>query len=335
MDTFEVEDAAIRKNFVGEIYRLGVAEAKKAVLNTLPECFRTLHQKGYIHIHDLEAYGKVYNCSTPIVANYFMRKGLSGQSDCGKIMSIFNGYKSIISNLAMYQSGGIGFANFDSEISSLFEQNSIAFTPENEMFFEECIKNFIEWINLTKTRYCREPYYLSFNIGLETNIWGKKTTQIFLSVFKDSPLSWVRPNIIFKVNHTINFLEYSPNHDLFIFALECTAKRMIPTYLLTDSAMNTLCDPHKLGIMGCRTRVYQNCNGEETTIGRGNLAYTSINLPRLALESLTITAFYSMLDSIMYDVSALLKERTRTLICGDHDYFSFVKENKIWSNGHL
>ncbi|MDR0550795.1 MAG: DUF3029 family protein [Spirochaetaceae bacterium] len=333
MDKIWNEDAAIRKSFAGEIYQIGVAEAKKAVLNALPKHYCDLHINGYIHIHDLEAYGKVYNCSTPVTLNYFAHKDFSKLSDYGKITSIFNGYKSIIMNLAMCQSGGIGFANFDTEISTLFVENGVSFTANNESFFYECVKDFVEWINSTRTRYCREPYYLSFNIGLDISKWGRSATNGLLSVFKDSPLSWVRPNIIFKVNHNINFNNDAPNHDLFILALECTAKRMIPTYLLTDSSSNMLCYPEKIGIMGCRTRVYQNCNGEETTIGRGNLAYTSINLPRIALENSNIEDYYNKLYSIMVDVSAILEARAKALLNCGSDYFDFIKENKLWANG--
>ncbi len=59
---------------------------------------------------------------------------------------------------------------------------------------------------------------------------------------------------------------------------------MIPTYLLMDSPVNNHCEKTNLNIMGCRTRVYDNVNGNPGTVGRGNIAYVSINLPRIALR---------------------------------------------------
>lgn len=60
---------------------------------------------------------------------------------------------------------------------------------------------------------------------------------------------------------------------------------MIPTYLLCDSAPNKDVKPENIGVMGCRTRVVANRFGENSSIGRGNIANISINLPRLALET--------------------------------------------------
>lgn len=62
-------------------------------------------------------------------------------------------------------------------------------------------------------------------------------------------------------------------------------KKMIPTYLLCDSAPNKDVKPENIGIMGCRTRVVANRFGENSSIGRGNISNISINLPRLALEA--------------------------------------------------
>lgn len=76
----------------------------------------------------------------------------------------------------------------------------------------------------------------------------------------------------------------SPNYQLLKKALECSAKKMIPTYLLCDSKPNRNIDAKVLSIMGCRTRVVDNIFGEKGAIGRGNIANISINLPRLGLE---------------------------------------------------
>ncbi len=66
--------------------------------------------------------------------------------------------------------------------------------------------------------------------------------------------------------------------------MDCTCKKMIPTYFLGDSNHNLKIDPFKIALMGCRSKVYQNEHGEDTTIGRANIVYNTINLPRIALE---------------------------------------------------
>lgn len=97
-----------------------------------------------------------------------------------------------------------------------------------------------------------------------------------------------KPNIVFKVHKGINRFNDDPNFDLLTKALNCTAKKMIPTYLLCDCDADKNCDPEKLSIMGCRTRVVDDLFGLKGAIGRSNIDNISINLPRLALEANSI-----------------------------------------------
>lgn len=326
------DNAAFRNNYASEIYQLGVDKAKFDLFNIIPEKYVQLHNEGYIHIHDAEAYGKVNNCSTPDLISFFETIVLDSKTEQGKIFEIINRIKQLITNIALSQSGGIGFANFDCDIDVLFNKYDILLTPVNIDFFNDCICEFLTWINTTRTRFCREPYYLSFNIGLSCSGWGKITAKTLLNTFMNMPLDYTRPNIIFKVNRNINSSKCSPNYDIFKLALSCTAKRMIPTYLLTDSNINNTCNPQRLGIMGCRTRVYNNVNGSETTIGRGNIANVSINLPRLAIESSNLNEFFSLLDSMMNNVSELLIDRTNRMKVNGEKYFQYIFQNKIWTS---
>ena len=197
MSIRELENAAVRKNYVSEIYEEGVSQTKKYILNEIHYQHSKLHKEGYIHIHDLEAYGKVYNCSTPDLKGYFNYKELYKLSTHGAIMEIFNLYKELIVNLATNQSGGIGFANFDIDMSEHMRELEIRYTDDNVEFYKECLKSFVRWINTTRTRYCREPYYLTFNLGLSTSKWGRKVTELFLIIFMESPIVYTRPNIVF------------------------------------------------------------------------------------------------------------------------------------------
>ena len=79
----------------------------------------------------------------------------------------------------------------------------------------------------------------------------------------------------------------TPNFDLFQKALLCSARKMIPTYLLCDCKEDKDVLPKNISVMGCRTRVVDDLFGERSSIGRGNIDNISINLPRLALEVAT------------------------------------------------
>ena len=86
----------------------------------------------------------------------------------------------------------------------------------------------------------------------------------------------------------------TPNFDLLLLACETTSRRLFPNFVFLDAEFNRhekwdMNDPKKyryeIATMGCRTRVFENVNGEKTSLGRGNLSFTSINFPRLAVET--------------------------------------------------
>lgn len=330
MNVFENDNAAKRMNFVSDMYQKGIEMEKEKILTSINTQYSELHKQGYIHIHDLESYGKVHNCSMPDVIQDFFLEDFSISSEHGKICEVFDYYKKTIVNLGTEQSGGTGFCNFDEEINFIFKKLKIRYSASNIEFFRENIRAFIKWINTNRTRYCREPYYLSFNIGLCIESWGRKTSEFILKEFYESPLTYTRPNIIFKVNNRINSGKNSKNYNLFQLALKCTAKRMIPTYLLTDSDVNKKINPREIAIMGCRTRVFENINGEKTAIGRGNIAYVSVNLPRLSLESKNIKDFYKKLNELMMIVSELLKNRLENILNTNGEYLTYIKSRVIW-----
>ena len=325
-----MDNAAARDNFVSGLYEQAVAQEKEYVLNSLvkPE-YAALHRDAAIHLHDLEGYRFVYNCCTPMLQDILDVKTFRTNSDWSRIAEVFEKLKSLISNLAVCQTGGIGFANFDGDIADTLTKLGIACSENNQSAMTEMVALFLNWVNTTRTRYCREPYYISLNLGLEKSSWGRCVTKAVLKAYSEQPFEMTRPNIIFKVKHDINASEGSPNHDLFLMALQCTAKKMIPTYLLMDSAVNKECVPERLGIMGCRTRVYQNSNGAEGTVGRGIIAYVSINLPNIALQSKTVDDFMARLEEKAFACKKILIDRMETL--KSTMKLDYVFENHLWN----
>lgn len=98
------------------------------------------------------------------------------------------------------------------------------------------------------------------------------------------------PIHIYKVKDGVNAKLGDPNYDLFQLACRVSAKRLFPNFEFLDAPFNLEFykegDPDtEVATMGCRTRVMANINGSSTTSGRGNLSFTTINLPRLAIEA--------------------------------------------------
>lgn len=280
------ENAAQRKTYVGHIFDEGEYRRRCDVLNNLPEEWRALHDDGRIYIHDLDAYGLTYNCLTFNFLHKFPYERYSNVDDFQKITGVFELLKLIVSKVSNEQSGGMAFANFDNDLATVFMKLNIDLTNQNRQLIRACIRNLIVWCTESHERMGQVSYYLTLNIGLVDNDYGRYVCETLIDVFYTSPSSTVRPNIVFKVKSGFNKEKDDPYYHLLEKSLLCSAKRMIPTYLLCDSKMNACYDPYDLSIMGCRTRVVDDLFGDSTSIGRGNITNISINLPRLALEAI-------------------------------------------------
>ncbi|MHB8360736.1 MAG: anaerobic ribonucleoside-triphosphate reductase [Thermoplasmataceae archaeon] len=280
----EYDNASQRLKPSAFIYNMGAKVSKERILETIEKKYSILHVEGRIHIHDLETYKYTYNCLQMDLLKGFPYKQISKYSNSRKLMEIFNHFRNLIIKLGHEQSGGIGFPNIDEEVSILFEKLNIPVSNENLKFLRDNIESFIDWLNESHERNAQYSFYVTFNLGLSITEVGRFMSKAIIEYFKDSSLSVTKPNIVFKVKQGVNYLPNDPNYDLFCLAIESTCKKMIPTYLLFDSSVNEMYDPKKVAIMGCRTKVVENLFGESSSIGRANIAYVSINLPRIALE---------------------------------------------------
>lgn len=278
------ENAANRSSYVGSVYNIGERAVKREILDSLPPEWSRLHREGYIHIHDLDAYGKTYNCLTFDFLNAFPYKQFEGLTDSGKIIRLFGFIKTMLADMGNEQSGGMAFANFDNELATIFENLGVRYNSNNCELISEAIGDFILWCNNTHTRMGQTSYYVTLNIGLAENKFAKFVAYSVIDQFEKLGDTVYKPNIVFKVCKGASRFEGDRNFDLYQKALLCTAKKMIPTYLLCDCISDQKIAPDKLSVMGCRTRVVDDIYGESGAIGRGNIDNISINLPRLALE---------------------------------------------------
>ena len=327
------DNAANRKSYVGKIYNIGENEEKNKILNELKPEWAKLHKDGYIHIHDLDAYGLTYNCLTFDILNAFPYERFENLSTTRKIVFVFDFLKELLSKVGNEQSGGMSFANFDIDFATIFTKLKVHYSG-NEDLFKACIQSLILWCNNIHTRMGQTSYYVTFNVGLGESEFARFLTSTLIESFDNAGELVYKPNIVFKVRSGINRFPTDKNYDLLCKSLLCTAKKMIPTYLLCDSEPNKNIDPYGLSVMGCRTRVVDDVFGEQGAIGRGNIDNISINLPRLAFESLPandrISEFKKKWISIANITKDILIDRYYKTLKSDIELFPTNCEYKLW-----
>lgn len=331
------DNAANRKSYVGKVYNLGEKQEKKRILSSLKPEWAKLHEEGYIHIHDLDAYGLTYNCLTFDILNAFPYKKFEGLNQTETIVAVFDFIKELLAQMGNEQSGGMSFANFDIDFANIFSKLNVKMRG-NESLFIASIRSLILWCNNIHTRMGQTSYYVTFNVGLGTDEFSRFLTFTLLDCFYNSGELVYKPNIVFKVHAGINRFKCDPNFDLLEKALLCTAKKMIPTYLLCDCEADKNVNPLKLSIMGCRTRVVDDVHGIIGAIGRGNIDNISINLPRLAFEAAAettdvesrIALFKEKWLGVAEITKDILIDRFNKTCKSDISLFPTNQEYKLW-----
>ena len=165
-------------------------------------------------------------------------------------------------------------------------------------------------LNTMHSRAGAQVPFSSINYGTDTTPEGRMVIKnILLATEKglgngETPIF---PVHIFKVKEGINYNPGDPNYDLFKLSFRVSAKRLFPNYAFIDAPYNLAYykpghPETEIAYMGCRTRVIGNRHdpSREITYGRGNLSFTSINLPRLAiLSNKNIDFFFEQLDRML------------------------------------
>lgn len=161
----------------------------------------------------------------------------------------------------------------------------------------QSMEAFIHNMNTIHSRGGNQVVFSSINYGTDTSPEGRCIIrEILLSTLRgvgnnETPIF---PIQIWKKKRGVNYLENDPNYDLYQLACKVTAKRFFPNFINLDATFNQhekwhADDPkryvYECATMGCRTRVFSDRHGEKTSIGRGNLSFTTINLPGLAIET--------------------------------------------------
>jgi len=178
---------------------------------------------------------------------------------------------------------------------------------ETERATYQAMEALIHNLNTMNSRAGAQNPFSSINYGTDTSPEGRMVTRNVMLATEaglgngETPIF---PIHIFKVKEGVNYNEGDPNYDLFKLACRVSAKRLFPNFSFIDAPFNLKYYKEgdyntEVAYMGCRTRVIGNVHDPEREIvtGRGNLSFTSINLPRLGIEAKgDIDKFYMMLD---------------------------------------
>lgn len=161
----------------------------------------------------------------------------------------------------------------------------------------QSMEAFIHNMNTIHSRGGNQVVFSSINYGTDTSPEGRCVIRELLKSTErgvgnnETPIF---PIQIWKKKKGVNYLPEDKNYDLYKYACKVTAKRFFPNFINLDATFNqhekwNANDPkryeYECATMGCRTRVFENRHGEKTSIGRGNLSFTTINFVKLAIEA--------------------------------------------------
>ncbi len=201
-----------------------------------------------------------------------------------------------------------GFAEGLGSSSSVQIQERAEARTRNDTY--QAMEALVHNLNTLQSRCGSQVPFSSVNYGTDTSPEGRLVSEMLMKA-TDAGLGEgetpIFPVQIFKLKDGVNYKPGDPNYDLFKLSIKVSAKRLYPNWESIDAPFNLQYykegDPNtECATMGCRTRVIGNAYdpSQEITCGRGNLSFTTINLPRLAIESKgDLDKFFSDLDAML------------------------------------
>ena len=197
----------------------------------------------------------------------------------------------------------------------------------------QAMEAFIHNMNTIHSRGGNQVVFSSINYGTDTSAEGRCVMrEILLSTYEGvgNGETAIFPIQIWKKKRGVNYLPEDRNFDLYQLACKVTARRFFPNFLNLDASFNQDADwraddpqryIHEVATMGCRTRVFENRFGPKTSIGRGNLSFSTINIVKLALECREEPDQQRRIDMFMAKLDNMLEITAKQL----DDRFQFQK----------
>jgi len=216
-----------------------------------------------------------------------------------------------------------------------------ASVKETDRATYQAMEALIHNLNTMNSRAGAQTPFSSINYGTDTTIEGRMVIKNILLAEEaglgngETPIF---PIHIFKVKEGVNFNPTDPNYDLFKLACRVSAKRLFPNFSFIDAPYNLQYYKEgnldtEIAYMGCRTRVISNAHdpSREIVTGRGNLSFTSINLPRLGIKAdKNIGKFFDSLDEMMQLCIDQLKHRFKIQCMKKVKNYPFLMGQGVW-----
>ena len=354
---------------MGAMLQQGANTAKEYYLETMvdPE-IADLHRKGWIHIHDLDFYGWTTTCTQIELRKLFKGGFNTGHGHLREPKSI--GSYAALAAIAIQsnqndQHGGQSIVDFDYAMGDGVRLTYQRYLREGDELWNtlregstvddhwltnfamrktirdtyQAMEGLVHNLNTMHSRAGAQVPFSSINYGMDTSWEGRLAMKQLLLATEaglgdgETPIF---PIQIFRVKEGVNYNPGDPNYDLFRLAMQVSAKRLFPNFSFVDAPFNLQYykpghPETEVAYMGCRTRVMGNVCGPEIAPGRGNLSFTSINLPRLAIEAHGDTQmFFTHLNNMLSYVMKQLLERFKVQAARLARNFPFLMGEGVW-----
>lgn len=340
-----------------------------ALENIVSKRFAKAHKNGDIHIHDLDYYLTKTTTCNQIPLGQMLKNGIYNEHGYIRPPKSIWTASALAAVIFQYhqnqQHGGQSFASFDfdmapyvkltfnkiknnliSDIEFLDSDKEIDKNKLEERAWEltenetlQAMEALVHNLNTMHARAGAQVPFTSINFGLDTSKEGRMVSKCLMQAQSNglgNGETPIFPILVFKVKEGINYNPEDKNYDLLKMSFEVTAKRLFPNWIFEDAPFNLDCYDEKhpelsIATMGCRTRLARSVfeESDKTSVKRGNISFTSINLPRLGiLANKNIDKFFELLDEKLDLVHDQLLERYKYQCTTDKTEFEYMVKNK-------
>lgn len=318
------DNANVGNNFSSKLLRIASESNKWNTLAVMPKNLARAHETGDLYYHDLDSYNLTVNClhipTKEMLVNGF-NTGYGTINAPRRIETAAELSCILLQSTQNDMFGGQSHPDFDNDMAIFVEptreevrkeleelevpSNKIDELTEKKVKkrIHQAMQGVVYNLNTMHSRAGSQVPFSSINLGLPESADAALVCEIFLIEYEkglgrgEQPIF---PNIIFRVKDGVNREESDPYFYLYELACRVAAKRMNPTFMNIDADFNK--EYYDRGYvpatMGCRTYLMKNVNGEPGCKGRGNIAPTTLNLPRIGLQAKgNLDKFFEILDS--------------------------------------
>ena len=293
-----------------------------------------------------KSYKKLYWSNLGKIMNilYDIENGIEKAKEIGKEIETKDGIYPIMADDNLYKEKEAKLLELiiePNDVKKLQEKAKKYADQEIKRATFQAMEAFVHNLNTMHSRAGAQVPFSSINYGLDTSPEGRLVSENILlatAAGLGNGETAIFPIHIYRVKEGINYNPEDPNYDLFKLAMKVSAKRLFPNFSFIDAPFNLKYykkgDPDtEVAYMGCRTRVIANVYDplREVVGGRGNLSFTSINLPRIAIKANgNIESFFEDLDRKLCLVADQLMERYKIIATKKVKNFPFLMGQGVW-----